>query len=112
MASVKVKKSGSAAKKKAAAKNATPKRPAKKTEAKGPQRIVVPKPARGAYNPNRPLAGNQLLIDQIAHFRKVQRKVHPERFSGMAPEQIATEGQAAEYIRKMSAILHPQGGEK
>ncbi|MGA3025197.1 MAG: hypothetical protein ABSF98_10530 [Bryobacteraceae bacterium] len=74
--------------------------------------IHVPRPSRGSFNPNRPLKGNQLLQEQVRHFRKRERELAPEQQTGIDIESIATEGEASEYIRKMTAILHPAGARK
>lgn len=57
--------------------------------------IQVPQPARGSYNPNRPLIKNSLLLNQVAHFQQVER-------------ESMTEGEASQYIQRMTARLHPQ----
>lgn len=57
--------------------------------------VSMPQPAAGSYNPNRPLIRNSLLLHQVIHFQKVER----ERM---------TEGQASDYIRRMTAMLHPR----
>ena len=67
------------------------------------KRIVnLPEVEEGSYNPNRPLSTNTLLLNQVMHFQRVER----ERM---------TEGQAADYIQRMTALLHPRtitAGEK
>jgi len=74
-----------------------------------PSNIVrVPKPARTAYNPKRPLAGNTLLKSQVEHLNKLELALPPPQRTGIDPASIQTEGQAAAYIRKITAILHPQ----
>jgi len=70
--------------------------------------IRVPKPARSSFNPNRPVTKNTLLKNQIEHFRKLEQKLPPERQTGVDFDSIKTEGQASEYIRKMTGILNPQ----
>lgn len=70
--------------------------------------IRVPKPAAGAFNPARPLAKNTLLLNQVKHFHRLELDLPVDRRTGIALETIQTEGQASEYIRKMTAILHPQ----
>ncbi len=57
--------------------------------------VQLPEVAAGSYNPDRPLIKNTLLLSQVMHFQKVER----ERM---------TEGQAAEYIQRMTAFLHPK----
>ena len=72
------------------------------------QAIRVPKTPRDSFNPNRPLAKNTLLKHQVEHFRALENELPPERQTGVDFAAIRTEGQAAEYIRKMTAILHPR----
>jgi len=74
--------------------------------------IQVPRPAATAFNKNRPLAGNTLLQSQVAHFMAVDRDLPAEQRTGIEAGSIQTEGQAGEYIRRMTAILHPQGARK
>jgi hypothetical protein len=78
-----------------------------------PDNVVhVPRPPKSAFNPNRPLKGNQLLQAQLKHFRKREQELAPEQQTGIDIASIATEGEASEYIRKLTAILHPQGARK
>ncbi len=70
--------------------------------------IRVPKPASGSFNPNRPIAGNTLLRNQVEHFRKLELLLPAEKQTGVQFGEIKTEGQASDYIRKMTGILHPQ----
>jgi hypothetical protein len=57
--------------------------------------VKTPEPEPGSYNPDRPLIRNSLLMHQVMHFQKVER-------------ESMTEGQASEYIRRMTALLHPR----
>jgi hypothetical protein len=68
--------------------------------------IRVPKPPKAAFNPKRLLAKNTLLLNQVAHFRMMELELPPEKQTGMDFEAILTEGQASEYIRKMTHTLH------
>ena len=70
--------------------------------------IQVPKAASSSFNKNRPLAKNLLILNQVRHFREMEKTLPPEQQTGIAPESITTEGRAAEYIRAMTAILHPK----
>jgi hypothetical protein len=70
--------------------------------------VVVPRAARGAYNPDRPLSKNTLLLHQVRHFQEVEKKLPKSQRTGHDPKRILTEGHAAEYLRKMTALLHPQ----
>jgi hypothetical protein len=55
----------------------------------------MPQPEPNSYDPNRPLIRNTLLLHQVMHFQKVER-------------EAMTEGQASEYIQRMTARLHPR----
>lgn len=71
--------------------------------------IQVPRPAKSSYNPQRPVQKNTLLLHHLKHFREIEKKLPPERQTGIEFESIKTEAEASEYIRRMTAILHPQG---
>jgi hypothetical protein len=70
--------------------------------------VRIPKADRSSYNPNRPIAGSTLLLKQIEHFHHLELKMPPDKQTGMDFHAIKTEGEASEYIRRMTAILHPQ----
>ncbi len=58
------------------------------------KRIVkLPVVEEGSYNPHRPVIKNTLLLNQVMRFQKIER----ERM---------TEHQAAEYIHRITALLH------
>ena len=69
--------------------------------------IKVPKPAQGSFNKNRPVSA--LLRNQILHMHEVERKFPPSRHSGVYINEIKTEGEAAAYMQKVTARLHPEG---
>ena len=89
----------------------SPKRTAQKSaQPDTPNNLVeVPQPAPGSYNPNRPLSKNTLLLHQVRHFQLLEQTLPKNRRSGHDHQTIVTEGDAAEYLRKMTARLHPQG---
>ncbi len=70
--------------------------------------IRVPRPEPGAFNPHRPLKKNALLLHQVRHFKKIERRLPKHQKTGIPLGAIRTEAQAAEYLRKMMAVLHPQ----
>ncbi len=70
--------------------------------------VRVPKPAKSSFNPNRLLEKNLLLKNQVEHFHRLELELAPEKRTGVDFGSLKTEGQAAEYIRKMTEILHPQ----
>jgi hypothetical protein len=70
--------------------------------------IRIPKPSRSSFNMERPLAKNSLLQNQVKQLLELEKTFPPEKQTGTEPKSITTEGRAAEYIRKMTNILHPQ----
>lgn len=72
--------------------------------------IHVPKPDRRAYNPNRPLERNLLIKAQVEHFAEADRQLPPEHRTGIDPNTIRTEGQASQYIKKVTLAIHKSGG--
>jgi hypothetical protein len=76
-----------------------------------PPVIRVPKPSRSSYQPHRLLSKNSLLQNHVKHFRELEKDLPPGQQTGMPIDSILTEGQAAEYIRRMTVRLHrPLGG--
>lgn len=72
--------------------------------------IKVPKPPQSAFDKNRPVSA--LLRNQILHLHEVERKFPPSRHSGIYINEIKTEGEAAAYIQKVTARLHPEGAKR
>jgi len=70
--------------------------------------VEVPKPAEGSYDPTRPLSKNTLLQHQVRHFQLLEQTLPRHRRSGHDHQRIVTEGDAAEYLRKMTVMLHPK----
>ena len=69
--------------------------------------IVVPKPRPEAYNPDRPLDRNSLLLNQVRHFQHVEQRWAEEHGHTCCDiTEVKTEGQAAEYLRKMTELVH------
>jgi len=68
--------------------------------------IRVPKTPRSSFNPHRALSKNVLLQNQVMHFAHVEQKLPPEERTGIDVASIQTEGQAAEYIRRITQKLH------
>lgn len=69
--------------------------------------IRVPKPSANSFNKNRPVSKNALLENQVKHFHELEKSLLQQLQSGIRFEDVKTEGDAAEYIRRMTAILHP-----
>ncbi len=72
--------------------------------------IHVPKPSRSAYNPDRLLSRNTLVQAQVKHFEEADKQLPPELQTGEDISSIITEGQAADYIRKVTQAIHKGGG--
>jgi hypothetical protein len=73
--------------------------------AKSSNVIRIPKIPADAFNQHRPVS--DLLWEQVEHLAAVvRRQIDDER------RAIRTEGQASAFIKKMTAILHPQGDRK
>ena len=71
------------------------------------RRHQVPKPPPGAGNRHRPIS--DLLKSQVLHFREIERTWSKEKQTGIDIGLVKTEAEASAYIRKITAILHPQG---
>lgn len=65
--------------------------------------IRIPKTPSDAYNNNR--AVSSLLRTQILHLREAEKIFPPQHHSGIYINAIKTEGQAAEYIRHVTATI-------
>lgn len=73
--------------------------------AKSDNVIRIPKTPKDAYNQHRPVS--ELLWEQVEHLAAVvKRDIDDQR------RAIRTEGQASAFIKKMTAILHPEGANK
>ena len=72
--------------------------------------IKVPRPPKSAFNKNRPVSA--LLKNQILHLHEVEKKFPPAHHSGTYINAIKTEGEAAAYIQKVTARLHPEGAKR
>jgi len=72
--------------------------------------MKVPKPPKSAYNHDRFISG--LIEHQIKHFSEVEKSLlEPgQRLTDIS--RIKTELQASKYLKKMTALLHPQGADK
>ena len=74
--------------------------------------IRVPKPGRGAYNPGRPLGSNALVASAVQHFAEAEKNLPADLRTGIEVASVKTEGDAAEYIRKVTEAIHKSGGRK
>jgi hypothetical protein len=72
--------------------------------------IKVPQPPKSAFNKNRPVSA--LLKNQILHLHEVEKRFPPAHHSNIYINAITTEGEAAAYIQKVTARLHPEGAKR
>ncbi len=72
--------------------------------------VPVPKPSRGAYNPDRSLHENALVRAQVRHFAEADKQLPAELQTGIDASSIKTEGEASEYIRRVTTAIHQHGG--
>lgn len=73
--------------------------------------IDVPAVEKEAYNPDRPISG--LIQMQLIHLSTAEQMLPPNiRRTGINIATLHTEGQAAEYIQKVTALLHRTGKAK
>jgi len=69
----------------------------------------VPKTPKSAYDHGRFISS--LIEHQIKHFHEIEKSLLAGQ--GLTDiTKIKTELQASEYLKKMTALLHPQGAEK
>lgn len=74
--------------------------------------IKLPKPDRSAFNPHRLLEKNQLIRAQFEHFQEAEKALPAELQTGIDVASIKTEGQASDYIRRVTQAIHKGGGTK
>ena len=73
--------------------------------------IDVPAVEKEAYNPDRPISG--LIQMQLVHLSTAEQMLPSNiRRTGINIATLHTEGQAAEYIQKVTALLHRAGKAK
>jgi hypothetical protein len=72
--------------------------------------MKVPKPPKSAYNHGRFISS--LIEHQIKHFHEVEKSLLKPGQKLTDISKIKTELQASEYLKKMTALLHPQGADK
>ena len=66
--------------------------------------IQVPKPPKSAWNPDRPLP--TLVKSQVEQLYDAEKRLPHKYKSQIYINAIQTEGEAAEYIRKVTAAIH------
>jgi len=70
-------------------------------------KIVVPKPARGSFDKERP--ASDLLKSQVKHLHALEKGLPHRLQTGHNVDEIKTESQASAYIKTVTSRLHPQG---
>jgi hypothetical protein len=69
--------------------------------------ISVPKPAKGSFDKDR--KPSDLLKSQLKHFRELERHLPHRLQTGHNIEAITTEAGVSDYIKTVTARLHPRG---
>jgi hypothetical protein len=72
--------------------------------------IIVPKPPKGAFNKNRPVSA--LLKNQILHLQQAEFRLPVRQQTNIYINKIKTEGEAADYIERVTRELHPEGARR
>lgn len=72
--------------------------------------IDVPAVEKEAYNPDRPISG--LIQMQLVHLSMAEQTLPPRQRTGINIATLHSEGQAAQYIQKVTALLHRAGKTK
>lgn len=70
--------------------------------------IPVPKPPKSAMNPNRPVS--TLLKNQIRHLLEAEFQLPVRLQTNIYVNAIKTEGEAADYIQRVTKALHKAHG--
>ena len=73
--------------------------------ARQPKVISIPEPPKAAFNKHRPVS--ELIWTQVEHLAAIVKKDIDDK-----RRAINTEAQAADFIREMTAHLHPEGARK
>jgi hypothetical protein len=68
--------------------------------------IKVPKPPQSAMNKERPISS--LLKTQLEHLQQAEFRLPARAQTNVYINAIKTEGQAADYIRQVTAALHAE----
>lgn|SRR5262249_45036808 len=69
--------------------------------------IKVPKPAKGSFDKNRPVS--ELIKHQLRHWHEVEKHLPHHHRTARNIEEIKTEGEASEYLKRVTARVHIQG---
>lgn len=72
--------------------------------------LKVPQTPKSAYDHGRFISG--LIAHQIMHFHELEKSLLKRGQKLTDISKIKTELHASKYLKKMTARLHPQGGEQ
>jgi len=72
--------------------------------------IDVPAVEKEAYNPDRPISG--LIQMQLVHLSTAEQTLPPRHRTGINIATLHSEGEAAQYIQKVTGALHRAGKAK
>lgn len=72
--------------------------------------MKVPKTPKNAYDHGRFISS--LIEHQLKHFNEVEKALLKAGEKLTDVSKIKTELEASKYLKKMTALLHPQGAEK
>jgi hypothetical protein len=70
--------------------------------------IPVPKPPKSAMNPDRPVS--KLLRNQVEHLQRAEFRLPLKQQTNIYINAIKTEGEAADYIRRVTEAIHGAHG--
>jgi hypothetical protein len=70
--------------------------------------IPVPKPPQKALNPDRPVS--KLLRNQLEHLQRAEFRLPIKQQTNIYINAIKTEGEAADYIRRVTQAIHDAHG--
>lgn len=70
--------------------------------------IPVPKPPKSAMNRNRPVSN--LLRNQMEHLQRAEFRLPIKQQTNIYINAIKTEGEAADYIRRVTQAIHDAHG--
>jgi hypothetical protein len=70
--------------------------------------LKLPPRQRAAYNPDRP--ASDLLKTHVQYAQELEKALPPEKKSGVTLDMASlTEGQAADYLERITRVHHPAG---
>ena len=75
--------------------------------ADAPNVIRVPKPSRKSFQKDRPICNNSLIGNQVRHMHELELQLRQKLDDGIRFDEVNTESEAAQYLKRMTAIFHP-----